>query len=98
MEAISDKLIKNFFGFTDKIGEGSELQVQVMHDKIKDGGTNYIAVGRIEVKTFTKSLQDLSQSPESFSFEIYGHVIEAKLGIDIQSQQMTLKIFGHPYD
>ena len=44
--------MKNFFGFTDKLGEGINIQVLVMHDKSLDQGTNYIAFGGKEIKIF----------------------------------------------
>ena len=72
--------------------------IHAVHDKILDSGTSTIMVDQKLIKTFKKSLADLQTQPEAFKFLFEEVELHARLSADVQSQQLTLKVEGVPYD
>ena len=68
LEQQNDFLITNIFEFTDQTGEGQIIKISVTHDKTIEPGRSTIKPGNQQLKVFTKTLADLEQMPEPFTF------------------------------
>ena len=95
---MNEFFIRNIFEFTDQTGDDQIIKINVFYDNIIESGRCTIFSGDKELKFFTKTLAELEQIPESFTFEVQQFTLEAQVSADIQNQQLTLQVSGVPFD
>ena len=97
LKEVSEAQVQNFFEFTDALGEGRKILIRATHNREGDSdGTNTIIVGDWSFE-FQRSLIDLEQQPEPFSFRLPDCVMAAELSANTETDQLTLKVMDTPY-